>query len=56
MKENNITFIYLSREIEIILKISDYVCVLRNGNIVGNEKTDNTDFDKLALMLLGKND
>jgi ABC-type sugar transport system ATPase subunit len=55
MKEKDITFIYLSREIDVILKISDYVSVFKNGNIVGSMKTDNADFDKLALMLLGKN-
>ena len=40
--------------IDVILKISDYVTVLKDGNIIGNIKTSEADFDKLALMLLGK--
>ena len=53
MKEQGKTVIIITHKLEEVLAISDEVTVMRDGKVVGNVKTAETDAKGLARMIVG---
>ena len=49
------TFIFISHKLHEVLRITDRVTVLRNGNVIGTVNTKETDERELARMMVGRN-
>lgn len=54
MKEQGKTIIIITHKLEEVLAISDEVTVMRDGRVVGNVKTSETDAQELARMIVGR--
>jgi simple sugar transport system ATP-binding protein len=54
MKEQGKTVIIITHKLEEVLAISDEVTVMRDGRVVGNVKTAETDAKGLARMIVGR--
>ena len=54
MKEQAKTVIIITHKLEEVLAISDEVTVMRDGRVVGNVKTAETDAKGLARMIVGR--
>jgi simple sugar transport system ATP-binding protein len=54
MKEQGKTVIIITHKLEEVLAISDDVTVMRDGRVVGNVKTSETDAKGLARMIVGR--
>jgi len=54
LKQKEISIIYFTKEIEEVFKTSDQVTVLKNGRNIGTKKVSDLEYNKLALMLMGK--
>jgi simple sugar transport system ATP-binding protein len=54
MKEQGKTVIIITHKLEEVLAISDEVTVMRDGKVVGNVKTAETDARGLARMIVGR--
>jgi simple sugar transport system ATP-binding protein len=54
MKEQGKTIIIITHKLEEVLAISDDVTVMRDGKVVGNVKTSETNAQDLARMIVGR--
>ncbi len=54
LKEQGKTVIFISHKLREVLAICDRITVLRRGKVAGTVKTDETDMDKLAKMMVGR--
>jgi len=54
MKEQGKTIIIITHKLEEVLAISDEVTVMRDGKSVGNVKTSDTNAQKLARLIVGR--
>ena len=54
MKEQGKTIIIITHKLEEVLAISDEVTVMRDGKVVGNVKTSETNAKELARMIVGR--
>jgi general nucleoside transport system ATP-binding protein len=54
MKEQGKTIIIITHKLEEVLAISDEVTVMRDGKVVGNVKTSETNAQELARMIVGR--
>lgn len=54
LKKSGVTIIYITHKIVEIFKITDRVCVLRDGKKVGVVKTSDVNEDKLIYMMVGR--
>ena len=54
MKEQGKTVIIITHKLDEVLAISDDVTVMRDGRVVGNVKTSETDAKGLARMIVGR--
>ncbi|MDH5438360.1 MAG: ABC transporter ATP-binding protein [Candidatus Bathyarchaeota archaeon] len=54
LKEQGKTVIFISHKLREVLAICDRITVLRRGKVVGTAKTDETDMDELAKMMVGR--
>jgi len=54
MKEQGKTIIIITHKLEEVLAISDEVTVMRDGKVVGNVKTSETNAQDLARMIVGR--
>ena len=54
MKEQGKTIIIITHKLEEVLAISDEVTVMRDGKVVGNVKTSETNAKDLARMIVGR--
>ena len=54
MKEQGKTVVIITHKLDEVLAISDEVTVMRDGNVVGNVKTAETDARGLARMIVGR--
>jgi simple sugar transport system ATP-binding protein len=54
MKEQGKTIIIITHKLEEVLAISDDVTVMRDGKVVGNVKTSDTNAQDLARMIVGR--
>ncbi|MGI8786777.1 MAG: ABC transporter ATP-binding protein [Pyrinomonadaceae bacterium] len=54
MKEQGKTIVIITHKLEEVLAISDFVTVMRDGKVVGNVKTSETNAKDLARMIVGR--
>ena len=54
LREKGCGIIYISHKMEEILKISDYVTVMRDGSWIATEKADDLDMDKIIKLMVGR--
>ena len=54
LKKENKTILYISHRMKEIFDISDTVTILRDGYLVGTDKTENLDNDKIVKMMVGR--
>ena len=54
MKEQGKTIIIITHKLEEVLAISDEVTVMRDGRVVGNVQTSETNAQELARMIVGR--
>ena len=54
LKKENKTILYISHRMKEIFDITDTVTVLRDGELVGTDKTENLDNDKIVKMMVGR--
>ena len=54
LKEQGISFIFISHKLDEVLEICDRVTVLRDGNHIGTEPAASLTVEKLGSMMLGK--
>jgi simple sugar transport system ATP-binding protein len=54
MREQGKTVVIITHKLEEVLAISDHVTVMRDGKVVGNVKTKDTNAVELARMIVGR--
>lgn len=54
MKSQGKTIVIITHKLEEVLAISDFVTVMRDGRVVGNVKTSETNAKDLARMIVGR--
>lgn len=54
LRKNNVAIIYISHKMEEILKISDYVTVMRDGQLIGTKKSGDITIDNIISMMVGR--
>ena len=54
MREQGKTIVIITHKLEEVLAISDFVTVMRDGKVVGNVKTADTNARDLAKMIVGR--
>jgi len=54
LRERSVGIVYVSHKLEEILRISDRVTVLRDGEVVGTEQTADLDEPRLIAMMVGR--
>lgn len=54
LKKKNVAIIYISHKMEEILKISDYVTVMRDGELIDTKKADELTIDNIINMMVGR--
>jgi len=54
LKQNGVAMIYISHRIEEIMRISDRVTVLRDGEFVGTRDTADVTIDEIIQMMIGR--
>ncbi len=54
MREAGKTIVIITHKLEEVLAISDFVSVMRDGKVVGNVKTSETNTKDLARMIVGR--
>ena len=54
MREQGKTIVIITHKLEEVLAISDFVTVMRDGKVVGNVKTSETNKEDLAKMIVGR--
>ena len=54
LKKQGKSIIYISHKLDEILEITDKVTVLRDGEFIGTDNTENMDIDKIIKMMVGR--
>ncbi|MFC4660690.1 sugar ABC transporter ATP-binding protein [Oceanobacillus aidingensis] len=54
LKKQDVSIIYVSHRMEEIFQICDRITVLRDGQYVGTENIENTTFDNIVRMMVGR--
>lgn len=54
LKQQGISFIYISHKMDEIFQISDHIAVLRDGKCVMQKKTSETSMDELITAMVGR--
>lgn len=54
LKKNNVSIIYISHKMEEILKISDYVTVMRDGQLIDTKSAGELTIDIIISMMVGR--
>ena len=54
LKSEGVGIIYISHKMDEVLKISDEVTVLRDGNFIDTYKTEGTDMNKIIVSMVGR--
>lgn len=55
LKNEGVSFIYISHRMEEIFKLCDEITVMRDGEFVGQRSAENTSFDEIVSMMVGYN-
>lgn len=53
LRDQGVSFIYISHRMEEIFELCDEITVLRDGKYVGCKKTKETNFDEIVSMMVG---
>ncbi len=54
LKETGVTILYISHRLEEVLRIADWVTVLRDGQVVATSPADEVNADRLIAMMVGR--
>jgi ABC-type sugar transport system ATPase subunit len=54
LKQQGVPIIYISHRLEEVLKISDRITILRDGEFIRTERTENLDKDELITLMVGR--
>lgn len=54
LRKNDVAIIYISHKMEEILKISDYVTVMRDGQLIDTKKSSEITIDNIISMMVGR--
>jgi len=54
LRQQGVAIIYISHTIEEILRLCDRVTIMRDGEVVGERRTDATSADELVRMMVGR--
>ena len=54
LKSKNVAIIYISHKMEEILKISDDVTVMRDGQLIGTKNASELTIDNIISMMVGR--
>ncbi|WP_440894712.1 sugar ABC transporter ATP-binding protein [Amphibacillus sp. Q70] len=54
LKRKDVSFIYISHRMEEIFAICDRITVLRDGHSIGTKKIEETNFDEIVSMMVGR--
>jgi ribose transport system ATP-binding protein len=55
LKEKGVTIIYISHRLEELFEITDRVTVMRDGEVIGTDRTEKLTKDSLISMMVGRN-
>jgi len=55
LKNEGVSVIYISHRIEEVLKISDKISILKDGEMISQVNTSDTNYDDIVQMMIGKN-
>ncbi len=53
LKEQNVTIIYISHRLEELIRIGDYISILRDGKLITTTKNENISVDWIVKKMLG---
>lgn len=54
LKARGVTIIYISHRLKEVLDLADRVAVLRDGKLIGVKKANELDYNKIVLMMIGR--
>ncbi|WP_042272947.1 galactose/methyl galactoside ABC transporter ATP-binding protein MglA [[Clostridium] dakarense] len=54
LRKDNVAIIYISHKMEEILKISDYVTVMRDGQLIDTKESSELTIDNIISMMVGR--
>jgi len=54
MVKQGLSIIFITHKLDEVMQVSDRVTVLRDGKVVGNVKTSDTNKEELANMMVGR--
>lgn len=54
LKAQGKTILFISHKLGEVMKVSDHVCVIRRGKLIGTVKTEDTDPTALTKMMVGR--
>lgn len=54
LKQEGRSIIYISHRMEEVFRISDTICVMRDGEYIGYQKTEDTNVDEIIGMMVGR--
>ena len=54
LKEQGVSFIYISHKMDEIFRICDHIAVLRDGQLVSQKPADETNMDELVTAMVGR--
>ena len=54
LRKDNVAIIYISHKMEEILKISDYVTVMRDGQLIDTKESNELTIDNIISMMVGR--
>lgn len=55
LKKQGISILYISHRMDEIFTISDRITVFRDGKYIDTKKTEDTNYDEIVAMMVGKN-
>lgn len=54
LKKTGVSFIYISHKMDEIFKICDYIAVMRDGKMIFNKKSSDTDMNEIIAAMVGR--
>lgn len=54
LKEQNVTIIYISHRLEELIRIGDYISILRDGELIVTEKNEDISVDWIVQKMIGE--
>lgn len=54
LKKTGVSFIYISHKMDEIFKICDYIAVMRDGKMIFNKRSSDTDMNEIIAAMVGR--